>query len=176
MKADLAAVVQTARADDLPWGAVFHHAYAHAWGGVYLAGALPEYADALTEAKATALHYQEHARLERAMDDSKSRDGSNHHRADHVLGNLQRLQSQCGDDGGMVHAQEFSVEKDVAGTAQKSRYTKMPMKHNLCIGCIEKRLGRRLKRCDFALNDPHNNVRGKRVGGYSRRLRDRLRG
>jgi len=67
-------------------------------------------------------------------------------------------------------------KKTWPGTAQKSRYTKMPMKHNLCIGCIEKRLGRRLKRCDFALNDPHNNVRGKRVGGYSRRLRDRLRG
>jgi hypothetical protein len=61
-------------------------------------------------------------------------------------------------------------------TAQKSRHVTMPMKHNLCIGCIEKRLGRRLTRRDFAAGDPHNDVRRRRIGGYSRRLRNRLRG
>src|SRR5215475_9238569 len=42
------------------------------------------------------------------------------------------------------------------GTCQKSTRTKMPMKHNLCIGCIEKRLGRRLSRRDFDLRSKHN--------------------
>src|SRR5262249_38519301 len=61
------------------------------------------------------------------------------------------------------------------GTTQKSIHAKMPMKHNLCIGCIERRLGRRLTWRDFDLRSPHNDIRTKRAGGVSRRLRNRLR-
>jgi hypothetical protein len=52
----------------------------------------------------------------------------------------------------------------------------MPLKYNLSIGCIEKRLGRRLTRADFDLRSKHNDPREKRRQfPMSKRLRDRLR-
>ena len=60
------------------------------------------------------------------------------------------------------------------GTGQKSSRTKMPMKHFLCIGCIEQRLGRRLTRQDFDMRSKHNYPRPDRQFPMSRRLRGRL--
>src|SRR6516165_6922957 len=61
-------------------------------------------------------------------------------------------------------------------TSQKSVYTKMPMKHNLCIEHIEKRIGRRLTRDDFDLRSGHNKPDNKRRQfPMSKRLRNRLR-
>jgi hypothetical protein len=51
----------------------------------------------------------------------------------------------------------------------------MPMKHFLCIGCIEKRLGRRLTRTDFAMRSMHNRPGEKRRQfPMSKRLLNRL--
>jgi hypothetical protein len=54
------------------------------------------------------------------------------------------------------------------GTSQKN--TEMALKHFLCIGCIEKRLGRKLRRADFDMSSPHN----KPNESMSVRLRNRL--
>jgi hypothetical protein len=59
-------------------------------------------------------------------------------------------------------------------TGQKSSRTKMPMKHFLCIGCTEQRLGRRLTRHDFDMRSKHNYSRPDRQFPMSRRLRARL--
>jgi len=53
-------------------------------------------------------------------------------------------------------------EKVWPGTAQKSVYDKMPMKHNLCVGCIEQRLGRKLVRADFDMRSKHNKLDARR--------------
>jgi hypothetical protein len=61
------------------------------------------------------------------------------------------------------------------GTSQKSVYDKMPMKHNLCIEHIEKRLGRRLTRKDFDLRSKHNRPNNpRRQFPMSKMLRNRL--
>jgi hypothetical protein len=66
-------------------------------------------------------------------------------------------------------------EKVWPGTCQKSVHAKMPMKHNLCIGCIERRIGRRLSRRDFDLRSKHNLPDfSRRQFPMSRRLRNRL--
>jgi len=60
-------------------------------------------------------------------------------------------------------------------TSQKGVYAKLPMKHNLCIEHIEKRLGRRLTRRDFDLRSKHNRPDDpKRQFPMSKRLRNRL--
>ena len=58
------------------------------------------------------------------------------------------------------------------GTSMKSAHAPMAMKHFLCIGCLEKRLGRRLTRRDFDMRRLANNP--KRNPHMSRRFRDRL--
>jgi hypothetical protein len=69
-------------------------------------------------------------------------------------------------------------EKAWPRTAQKSVYDKLPLKHNLCIGCVEQRLGRRLTRRDFDLRirhnrpDRHDKKKGRLI--ISRRFRNRL--
>jgi hypothetical protein len=66
-------------------------------------------------------------------------------------------------------------EKAWPGTGQKSVHTKMPMKHFLCVGCIEKRIGRRLMRADFDMRSNHNKPDDpRRQFPMSRRLRSRL--
>jgi hypothetical protein len=66
-------------------------------------------------------------------------------------------------------------EKVWPGTCQKSVHAKMPMKHNLCIGCIEKRIGRKLTRADFDKRNQHNRPDlPRRQFPMSRRLRNRL--
>ena len=66
-------------------------------------------------------------------------------------------------------------EKVWPGTAQRSVRDKMPMKHNLCIGCIEKRLGRRLNGRDFDMRINHNKPDDpRRQFPMSRRLRSRF--
>jgi hypothetical protein len=65
-------------------------------------------------------------------------------------------------------------EKVWPGTCQTSVHAPMPMKHNLCIGCIEKRLGRRLTRADFDLRSKHNRLNADRQFPMSQRLRKRL--
>jgi hypothetical protein len=60
------------------------------------------------------------------------------------------------------------------GTSQKSSHTNMPMKHFLCIGCVEKRLGRRLTRRDFDMRSKHNRPRPNRQFPMSPRLQRRL--
>jgi hypothetical protein len=61
-------------------------------------------------------------------------------------------------------------------TSQKSAYAKMPIKYNLCIEHIEKRLGRRLTRKDFDLRSRHNRPNDPtRQFRMSKALRDRLR-
>src|SRR5262249_46000089 len=92
------------------------------------------------------------------------------------LATCKDCEANVGMTGEWCMLKNSTWEKVWPGTSQKDRYAQMPLKHNLCIGCIEKRLSRRLTRRDFAPNDPHNNVRGKRAGGYSPRLRNRLRG
>jgi hypothetical protein len=65
-------------------------------------------------------------------------------------------------------------EKAWPGTGQKSSSTKMPMKHFLCIGCIEKRIGRRLTRRDFDMRSKHNRTQSDNPHPMSQRLRNRL--
>ena len=60
------------------------------------------------------------------------------------------------------------------GTAQNSSRAKMPMKHFLCIECVEKRIGRKLTRTDFDMRSKHNKPSPKRQFPMSRRLRNRL--
>jgi hypothetical protein len=55
----------------------------------------------------------------------------------------------------------------------KSAHKPMPMKHFLCIGCLEKRLGRRLTRRDFDMRRSHN--KPAHNPNMSRQFRDRLR-
>jgi hypothetical protein len=61
-------------------------------------------------------------------------------------------------------------EKAWPGTGQKNTHTKMPMKHLLCIGCIEKRIGRRLKGRDFDMRSKAN----KAFDGIRRRKSQRM--
>jgi hypothetical protein len=65
-------------------------------------------------------------------------------------------------------------ERAWPGTGQKSSCAKMPMKHFLCIGCIEKRIGRRLTRRDFDMRSKHNRPLPNRQFPMSQRLRNRL--
>jgi hypothetical protein len=65
-------------------------------------------------------------------------------------------------------------EKAWPKTGQKSSRAKMPMKHFLCIGCIEKRIGRTLTRADFDMRSKHNKPHPRRQFPMSRRLRNRL--
>jgi hypothetical protein len=66
-------------------------------------------------------------------------------------------------------------EKVWPGTCQKSVHAKMPMRHNLCIGCIEERLGRKLTRADFDMRSRHNRPDyPHRQFSMSRRLLNRL--
>jgi hypothetical protein len=67
-------------------------------------------------------------------------------------------------------------EKAWPKTGQKNSRAKMPMKHFLCIGCIEKRIGRKLMRADFDMRNRHNKPDyPHRQFPMSRRLRNRLR-
>jgi len=66
-------------------------------------------------------------------------------------------------------------EKAWTATHQKSAHSKMPMKHFLCIGCIEKRIGRQLTRRDFDLRSKHNRPETDRPHGMSKRMLNRLR-
>ena len=67
-------------------------------------------------------------------------------------------------------------EKAWPGTGQKSAHVKMPMKHFLCIGCIEKRIGRRLTGRDFDMRSKHNKPKHRDdVLQMSRRMQNRLR-
>jgi hypothetical protein len=66
-------------------------------------------------------------------------------------------------------------EKAWPRTSQKSCHAKMPMKHLLCIGCTEKRIGRKLTRADFDMRSVHNKPDDpRRQFPMSWRLRDRL--
>jgi hypothetical protein len=88
----------------------------------------------------------------------------------------------CADCGGSVGGmgEWCMLKKSVwestwPGTSQKSSRTKMPMKHFLCIGCIEKRISRRLTHRDFDMRSMHNWwPRPRRQFPMSRRLRNRL--
>jgi hypothetical protein len=66
-------------------------------------------------------------------------------------------------------------EKAWPKTGQKSSRAKMPMKHFLCIGCIEKRIGRKLTRADFDMRSRHNQPDyPHRQFPMSKRLQNRL--
>ena len=61
------------------------------------------------------------------------------------------------------------------GTGQNSVHDPMPMKHNLCIGCVEKRIGRKLSRADFDMRSQHNRENNpRRQFPMSRRMKNRL--
>jgi hypothetical protein len=67
-------------------------------------------------------------------------------------------------------------EKVWPGTHMKSAYAPPAMKHFLCIGCIEERLGRRLTRRDFDLRRLINQLGGRlKFEVRSRRFQARLR-
>jgi len=69
----------------------------------------------------------------------------------------------------------FVWEKAWPKTGQKSVRSPMPMKHFLCLGCTEKRLGRKLTRTDFDMRSKHNKPSNPwRQFPMSRRLRNRL--
>jgi hypothetical protein len=69
----------------------------------------------------------------------------------------------------------FVWEQAWPKTGQKSSRAKMPMKHFLCVGCLEKRIGRKLTRADFDLRSTHNKPDDpRRQFPMSRRLRSRL--
>jgi hypothetical protein len=63
-------------------------------------------------------------------------------------------------------------ERAWPGTSMKSAHTPMPMKHFLCIACLENRIGRKLTRGDFDMRRNHNRPEPGKV--MSRRFRDRL--
>jgi hypothetical protein len=96
-------------------------------------------------------------------------------RARHDGEGLRRLQEQRRPYGRVVPPEKFGVGEGLAGTGQKSVHTKMLMKHFLCVGCIEKRIGRRLTRADFDMRSNHNKPDDpRRQFPMSRRLRSRL--
>jgi hypothetical protein len=63
-------------------------------------------------------------------------------------------------------------EKAWPGTSLKSAFAPMPWKHFLCIGCLERRLKRKLTCDDFDMRRSHNKPRPELV--MSRRFRDRV--
>jgi hypothetical protein len=77
--------------------------------------------------------------------------------------------------GGWCLLKNSTWEKAWPGTGQKNAHTKMPLKHFLCIGCIEKRIGRKLTRRDFDMRSKHNKPYDGMMHPLSRRLRNRLR-
>jgi hypothetical protein len=84
----------------------------------------------------------------------------------------------CSDCARPIPDEWYVVKKAVweqawPGTSMKGAHEPMPKKHFLCIGCLEKRLGRRLKRRDFDMRRDHNSP--KHSPGMSRRFRNRLR-
>lgn len=87
------------------------------------------------------------------------------------------IRTACADCGtGTIRSGEWYMVRDDVwqqawrGRARKSWHGRVPGQEVLCIGCLEKRLGRTLMACDFAdvpINDPGR-------GNISERLRDRL--
>jgi hypothetical protein len=92
---------------------------------------------------------------------------------------LPQMIARCNDCDRGLWDEWFMVRKPVwervsPGTSQKSVHEPMPMKYFLCIGCLEERLGRKLKRRDFDLRRPMNHPGRVKNRPMSRRWRNRL--
>jgi hypothetical protein len=80
--------------------------------------------------------------------------------------------ADCIKSGRPKVADWYVVKKSVwqrawPGTSMRNAHEPMPMKHFLCIPCLEKRIGRRLTRRDFDMrrlhNYPEHNLRMSRL-------------